>query len=256
MTGYIYALHRGDDENDIFYIGSSNNPRKRFSRHLFNTKKWDNENKKWISSDISNINYTIIDEIEYNQKDELFSLESYWIHQFKSWGFNLKNKEYYKNKKMIRPLKIVTIPNGLFRISFTNGDKFDLNSDALHEIITSNCLHNSNAICPVEVTNKIKNNISIIEYSLNINYLDKSVTKNGIQIQLSHKEFDILYLLASNKGKVLSKQEIIQKIWNVYHSYNVGNSVEVHISSLRKKIEKPFNDKIIQTRMAFGYYIL
>jgi len=82
----------------------------------------------------------------------------------------------------------------------------------------------------------------------------KTVTRGGDLIPLTAKEFSLLYLLAKNRGKVISKQEIMTKVWDL--SFDTGtNTIEVYISFLRNKIDKPFEDKLIHTKPGFGYYI-
>jgi two-component system copper resistance phosphate regulon response regulator CusR len=82
----------------------------------------------------------------------------------------------------------------------------------------------------------------------------KTVTRAGGLIPLTAKEFSLLYLLAKNRGKVISKQEIMTKVWDL--SFDTGtNTIEVYISFLRNKLDKPFDDKLIHTKPGFGYYI-
>lgn len=88
---------------------------------------------------------------------------------------------------------------------------------------------------------------------LSINYLTKTVKRAGTLINLTAKEFNLLWLLASNKDRVVPKLEILNKVWN--ESFDTGvNTIEVYISFLRKKIDKPFEKKLIH-KCGFGYYI-
>ena len=89
---------------------------------------------------------------------------------------------------------------------------------------------------------------------LEINFRNKMVIRAGIDIKLTAKEFTLLVLLAKNKGKVISKQEILEKVWEL--SFDTGtNTIEVYISFLRNKIDKPFEQKLIHTKPGFGYFI-
>jgi len=89
---------------------------------------------------------------------------------------------------------------------------------------------------------------------LNINFTTKTVTREGKEIPLTAKEFALLVLLAQNRGKVISKQEILEKVWDL--TFDTGtNTIEVHISFLRNKVDKPFEEKLIQTKPGFGYFI-
>lgn len=89
---------------------------------------------------------------------------------------------------------------------------------------------------------------------LQIDFGNKTVTRAGKDIPLTAKEFALLVLLARNRGKVISKQEILEKVWDL--SFDTGtNTIEVYISFLRNKIDKPFEDKLIHTKPGFGYFI-
>ncbi len=89
---------------------------------------------------------------------------------------------------------------------------------------------------------------------MQIDFLNKTVVRNGVDINLTAKEFTLLVLLARNKGRVIAKQEILEKVWDL--SFDTGtNTIEVYISFLRNKIDKPFPVKLIHTKPGFGYYI-
>ncbi|HVZ24739.1 MAG TPA: response regulator transcription factor [Sediminibacterium sp.] len=94
----------------------------------------------------------------------------------------------------------------------------------------------------------------IIVEDMEIDFLNKTVVRNGVNISLTAKEFTLLVLLARNRGRVISKQEILEKVWDL--SFDTGtNTIEVYISFLRNKIDKPFSGKLIHTKPGFGYYI-
>lgn len=94
----------------------------------------------------------------------------------------------------------------------------------------------------------------IVVEDMEINFLNKSVTRSGVNINLTAKEFTLLVLLARNRDRVISKQEILEKVWDL--SFDTGtNTIEVYISFLRNKIDKPFELKLIHTKPGFGYYI-
>ena len=89
---------------------------------------------------------------------------------------------------------------------------------------------------------------------LEIDLVDKSILRAGSNINLTAKEFSLLSLLARARGKVVSKQEILEKVWNL--SFDTGtNTIEVYISFLRNKIDKPFSTKLIHTKPGFGYFL-
>ena len=98
-----------------------------------------------------------------------------------------------------------------------------------------------------------KNEISI--RGLVINKDNHKVTVYDEEIKLTPIEFDILYLLASNPGRVFSTDEIFEKVWNE-KVYEANNTVMVHIRRLRGKMkEDTRQNKIITTVWGVGYKI-
>ncbi|NJM24475.1 MAG: response regulator transcription factor [Bacteroidia bacterium] len=83
--------------------------------------------------------------------------------------------------------------------------------------------------------------------------LDKKVAiRGGTAISLTAKEFSLLEFFMRNKGRVLSRAEIAEKVWDV--TFDTGtNVVEVYVNILRKKIDKNFPTKLIHTRIGMGY---
>ena len=100
-----------------------------------------------------------------------------------------------------------------------------------------------------------ESHVEIIEVGdLSINILEKQVFRAGVPINLTAKEFKLLELLARNEGKVFSKPELAEKVWD--QRYDTGtNTIEVYINFLRNKIDKPFSEKLIHTKPGFGYYL-
>jgi len=89
---------------------------------------------------------------------------------------------------------------------------------------------------------------------LEIDSIARKVRRGGRDINLTATEFKILELLAKNKDKVFDRVLIAEKIWGF--SFNSGtNIIDVHINSLRKKVDREFDKKLIQTRKGFGYVI-
>jgi len=89
---------------------------------------------------------------------------------------------------------------------------------------------------------------------LELDSMARKVTRNGQKINLTATEYKILELLLSNKGKVFDRILIAEKIWGF--SFNTGtNVIDVHINSLRKKIDKDFPQKLIHTKKGFGYIL-
>ena len=91
--------------------------------------------------------------------------------------------------------------------------------------------------------------------NLSINKENHQVISYGKDVKLTPIEFDILYLLASNQGKVFSTEEIFEKVWNE-KMFEANNTVMVHIRRLREKIELDSrNAQIIKTVWGVGYKI-
>jgi two-component system copper resistance phosphate regulon response regulator CusR len=89
---------------------------------------------------------------------------------------------------------------------------------------------------------------------LELDSVTRKVTRGDREINLTATEFKILELLLSNKGKVFDRIVIAEKIWGF--SFNSGtNVIDVHINSLRKKIDKDFSQKLIHTKKGFGYVL-
>jgi two-component system copper resistance phosphate regulon response regulator CusR len=89
-------------------------------------------------------------------------------------------------------------------------------------------------------------------FDLELDLDKKKAIRGGMEIQLTGKEFGLLELLIRSKGRVLSKDEIAEKVWDI--NFDTGtNFVEVYINLLRKKIDKDFSNKLIHTRFGLGY---
>ncbi len=89
---------------------------------------------------------------------------------------------------------------------------------------------------------------------LEINLLSREASRESQPIVLSNREFGILELLMSHVNQVVTKTQILDKVWNV--DFDPGsNVVEVHMYQLRKKIDKGFEDPLIQTVIGRGYTI-
>lgn len=90
---------------------------------------------------------------------------------------------------------------------------------------------------------------------LTLDPASREVVRAGSPVSLSNKEFAILEYLLRNKGRVLSKNNIMSHVWN-FDADILPNNVEVFITYLRAKIDKPFpGTNLIQTVRGFGYKI-
>lgn len=141
------------------------------------------------------------------------------------------------------------------------------NMDKIQGILTGADDYMVKPFDPLELTVRIKallrrayyfnvdiyrdNNLITIE-NLVIDKKKHKVTIEGEEILLTAREFDILYLLASNRGQVFSSEEIFEKVWKEKY-YQSNNTIMVHMSRLREKIKKGNN--IIHTVWGVGYKI-
>lgn len=105
-----------------------------------------------------------------------------------------------------------------------------------------------------KLTSEYTTGTSISIHSLTIDQAAHTATAEGRPISLTSKEFDILYLLASHPGRVFSAEEIFEKVWQEKY-FESNNTVMVHISNLRDKLEKELGEKLIQTVWGVGYKI-
>lgn len=104
--------------------------------------------------------------------------------------------------------------------------------------------------------NNKSSNSEIIEFNgVTLNKRNHKVFILGKELKLTPTEYDILLLLASNKGKVFSAEDIFKEIWKEKY-FEANNTVMVHIWRLREKIEQnPKEPKIIETVWGVGYKI-
>ena len=89
---------------------------------------------------------------------------------------------------------------------------------------------------------------------LRIDLLSRRVFRNNKEIMLTPKEFSLLEYLLRNKGKVLSRAEIIENVWG-YDFDPTTNIIDVHIKFLREKVDTGFHKKLIHTVRGTGYVL-
>lgn len=99
-----------------------------------------------------------------------------------------------------------------------------------------------------------KPNDTIVIDDLEIDGRSKSVKRAGESIVLTAKEFKLLYYLAKNSGIILSREKILDNVWDINFDMNT-NVVDVYINYLRNKIDKPYQNKLIHTMKGLGYVI-
>lgn len=87
-----------------------------------------------------------------------------------------------------------------------------------------------------------------------LNLSDASVTYQGERIELTKNEFRILQLLLENRGKVVSRDSLMTRLWQM-DSYVEENTLTVNVTRLRKKLEKAGLTNFIMTKVGCGYMI-
>jgi DNA-binding response OmpR family regulator len=109
----------------------------------------------------------------------------------------------------------------------------------------------------IKVLLKRKENITedngILNYAdLEMNLKTKSVKRAGKAIDLTPKEFKLLQFMMQNPERVLSRAEIAEKVWATH--FDTGtNFIDVYINYLRKKVDKDFPTRLIQTKSGMGF---
>ncbi|MBO4264471.1 MAG: response regulator transcription factor [Clostridia bacterium] len=82
------------------------------------------------------------------------------------------------------------------------------------------------------------------------------VSKNGVTLHLSKKEYEIVSFLAENRGKVFSREDLLTEVWGYDNLYCDKRTVDVTISRIRQKIENdPDDPKFIITKSGMGYFM-
>ena len=90
--------------------------------------------------------------------------------------------------------------------------------------------------------------------NLTVDSFTKEVWRDETAIDLTAREFTLLEYMIRNRGRVLSKLDIAEHVWQLQH--DPGTSiVEVYINYLRKKIDRDFTPKLIHTRLGMGYVL-
>jgi two-component system OmpR family response regulator len=89
---------------------------------------------------------------------------------------------------------------------------------------------------------------------LEMDLLRRTVSRGGVPIELQPQEFRVLEYLMRNPGRVVTKTMLLERVWE-FHFDPRTNVVEVHISRLRAKVDKPFAGEMINTVRGAGYLI-
>ena len=91
-------------------------------------------------------------------------------------------------------------------------------------------------------------------HDMEVNIVNRSVTLGGKDVRLTAKEFDLLQLFITNRGKVFSRETMLETVWK-YDYMGDARTVDVHIRRLREKIERnTAQPEFIFTKWGVGYY--
>jgi DNA-binding response OmpR family regulator len=89
---------------------------------------------------------------------------------------------------------------------------------------------------------------------LEMNLDSKEVKRGNNSISLTVKEFQLLEYLLRNKNRVVSRADLAINVWDIDFDTNT-NVIDVYISYIRNKVDKPFERKLIQTQVGMGYVL-
>jgi DNA-binding response OmpR family regulator len=99
------------------------------------------------------------------------------------------------------------------------------------------------------------NNESVFTFDdITLNDATKTVFRQGKEISLTPREYQILFKLIQQPGEVVAKADLVKEIWGNSFDANT-NTIEVYINFLRNKLDKPFHKNTIKTKVGFGYYL-
>ncbi len=94
----------------------------------------------------------------------------------------------------------------------------------------------------------------IEEHDITINSVGRKVTRGDKKIALTGKEFDLLYVLAAQAGRVFTREELLEIVWGFAY-YGDLRTVDVHIRRIREKVERdPKVPEYVLTKWGVGYY--
>lgn len=95
---------------------------------------------------------------------------------------------------------------------------------------------------------------SIIIENIKIDISSHQVFKGEVEIHLTQKEFELLVFLISNKGKVCTRKEIIEQVWDIHFDYDTG-VIDVFVNGIRKKLDLDKETGFLQTIRGIGYLV-
>ncbi|MCL9780266.1 response regulator transcription factor [Vibrio sp. S4M6] len=99
-----------------------------------------------------------------------------------------------------------------------------------------------------------ENSTQLTAGPLTLDKLSRKVTHSGIELELLPREYQILELLLSNQGELVTKTMLLEQVWGFQFDPNTS-LVQTHVSRLRNKVDKAFNTELIKTVRGAGYVL-
>ena len=86
--------------------------------------------------------------------------------------------------------------------------------------------------------------------------MTRTVLREGIRLELTVREFELLEYLARNKGRVVSREMLARDVWKEPgRATPLDNVIDVHVARLRKKLDDPFSIKLLHTVRGVGFLL-
>ena len=139
----------------------------------------------------------------------------------------------------------------------TGGDDFLVKPFSQTELLMKikSLIRRCNEYDKREDTNKSPDS-EVLSENVIIDTRTRSVRKNGVKINLTDKEFDILRYFLENKGEIVRNKDLYENVWGGEYVDSASNTIMVHVLNLRKKLEDDVSKpKIIKTVWGKGYRI-
>lgn len=91
---------------------------------------------------------------------------------------------------------------------------------------------------------------------LEMDVAGRSVSREGRELTLTAREFDLLHYLLRNQGRVVSREMLARDVWQETARYTpLDNVIDVHVANLRHKIDEPFGNKLLHTVRGVGFVL-
>lgn len=89
---------------------------------------------------------------------------------------------------------------------------------------------------------------------LSLNTRERTAARSGIKLDLTTREFDVLLYLAENYGRIVSREMLAKDVWKESSRFSpLDNVIDVQMARLRKKVDDPFQSKLLQTVRGLGF---